>query len=215
MTTPLEIPTITPDNLANFHHSHFSTALHTRFTVSFLSPGDRSNTNAVEVIDIADTEMVALENDDDDLGYYPDGVKRTLTDLQISMFRFSEIQRLLAIKRRNLEKRRQHKERRARKKAYEDELAVAEESAKQKAAANADNPPSPEGHRKGRLEAAMWASGLPWDEEDTSKDGESNTNQQSLGTKEHTSAHLFAEAGNGSISAPGSKFMWPIIKRDQ
>lgn len=31
----------------------------------------------------------------DDLGYYPDGVKRTLTDEQIAMFRHSEISRLL------------------------------------------------------------------------------------------------------------------------
>lgn len=33
--------------------------------------------------------------EDDDLGYYEDGVKRTLTDDQIKMFRHSEIQRLL------------------------------------------------------------------------------------------------------------------------
>jgi hypothetical protein len=32
---------------------------------------------------------------DDGLGYYPDGVKRTLTDQQIEIFRHSEIQRLL------------------------------------------------------------------------------------------------------------------------
>ncbi|OCT54099.1 hypothetical protein CLCR_00212 [Cladophialophora carrionii] len=33
--------------------------------------------------------------DDDELGYYGDGTKRTLTDEQIKMFRHSEIQRLL------------------------------------------------------------------------------------------------------------------------
>ena len=33
--------------------------------------------------------------DDDGLGYYPDGVKRTLTDEQIAMFRHSEIYALL------------------------------------------------------------------------------------------------------------------------
>jgi hypothetical protein len=38
-------------------------------------------------------------NDDDGLGYYDDGVKRTLTDQQIKMFRHSEIQRLLAERR--------------------------------------------------------------------------------------------------------------------
>lgn len=35
------------------------------------------------------------EEEEDDLGYYPDGVKRTLTDEQIAMFRHSEIQALL------------------------------------------------------------------------------------------------------------------------
>jgi hypothetical protein len=35
--------------------------------------------------------------EDDDLGYYEDGVKRTLTDTQISIFRHSEIQRILWI----------------------------------------------------------------------------------------------------------------------
>jgi hypothetical protein len=35
------------------------------------------------------------EDDDDNLGYYPDGVKRTLTDEQIVMFRHSEIQALI------------------------------------------------------------------------------------------------------------------------
>ena len=35
------------------------------------------------------------EQDNDGLGYYPDGVKRTLTDEQIAMFRHSEIHSLL------------------------------------------------------------------------------------------------------------------------
>lgn len=37
----------------------------------------------------------ALNEDDDGLGYYPDGVKRTLTNEQIAMFRHSEIYSLL------------------------------------------------------------------------------------------------------------------------
>lgn len=45
-------------------------------------------------------DTVADEADDygdieDDLGYYPDGVKRTLTDEQIAIFRHSEVQTLL------------------------------------------------------------------------------------------------------------------------
>jgi hypothetical protein len=35
------------------------------------------------------------EEEDDGLGYYPDGTKRTLTDEQVAMFRHSEIQAIL------------------------------------------------------------------------------------------------------------------------
>lgn len=34
------------------------------------------------------------DEEDDSLGYYPDGAKRTLTDEQIAMFRHSELQKL-------------------------------------------------------------------------------------------------------------------------
>jgi len=38
---------------------------------------------------VADTVM-ANDYDEDDLGYYPDGVKRTLTDAQIAIFRHTD-----------------------------------------------------------------------------------------------------------------------------
>jgi hypothetical protein len=41
------------------------------------------------------------EDDDDKLGWYHDGVKRTLTDEQVAMFRHSEIRRLLQQRRLN------------------------------------------------------------------------------------------------------------------
>ena len=44
--------------------------------------------------------------EDDDLGYYPDGVKRTLTDDQIAMFRHSEVYAILRerqVRKENLE----------------------------------------------------------------------------------------------------------------
>jgi hypothetical protein len=41
------------------------------------------------------------EDGDDNLGWYRDGAKRTLTDEQIAMFRHSEIQRLLQRRRSN------------------------------------------------------------------------------------------------------------------
>ena len=43
------------------------------------------------------------DNENDDLGHYPDGVKRTLTDEQIAMFRHSEIYALLRIKQKERE----------------------------------------------------------------------------------------------------------------
>jgi len=43
------------------------------------------------------------EDEDDGLGYYDDGVKRTLTDEQIAMFRHSEIETLLRERRLRLE----------------------------------------------------------------------------------------------------------------
>lgn len=42
-----------------------------------------------------DVQYDEYEEEDDELGYYPDGVKRTLTDAQIAMFRHSEIQALI------------------------------------------------------------------------------------------------------------------------
>lgn len=41
------------------------------------------------------------EDDDDGLGYYHDGVKRTLTDEQIAIFRHSEIESILRENRRD------------------------------------------------------------------------------------------------------------------
>ncbi|KAK2937142.1 hypothetical protein FoTM2_000360 [Fusarium oxysporum f. sp. vasinfectum] len=67
------IPNVSPDDLVAFHESHFS---HT---------ADQTQDDAVD-----DT----WEEEDDNLGYYPDGVKRTLTDAQIEIFRHSELETL-------------------------------------------------------------------------------------------------------------------------
>ena len=58
---------------------------------------------------VADLEGV------NDLGYYEDGVRRTLTDEQIAMFRHSEIQRLLTERRRKKEVEEDQQKRQARK----------------------------------------------------------------------------------------------------
>ena len=70
----MELPTITEQDLKTFHLKHFPAA---SLPQSFASAQDR------------DQEL------EDELGYYPDGTKRTLTDDQIAMFRHSEIQQLL------------------------------------------------------------------------------------------------------------------------
>ncbi|KAF2836390.1 hypothetical protein M501DRAFT_987551 [Patellaria atrata CBS 101060] len=72
----LNIPTVTEDDLRAFHQKHFPEA---PAPSSFVWTAEQSS----------DAE------EDDDLGYYPDGVKRTLTDEQIKIFRHSEIQQLL------------------------------------------------------------------------------------------------------------------------
>ncbi|OQE36701.1 hypothetical protein PENCOP_c011G01085 [Penicillium coprophilum] len=66
----MQVPNVTLDDLHAFQSNHF--------------PGQQ-------------LAAFPLEHDqtEDDLGYYPDGVKRTLTDEQIRIFRHSEIHALL------------------------------------------------------------------------------------------------------------------------
>ncbi|RDW87573.1 hypothetical protein BP5796_03267 [Coleophoma crateriformis] len=71
---------ITPADLAAFHAKHFSSVSVTHFSANFLGPVE---------------EEEYYDEEDDGLGYYDDGVKRTLTDEQIAMFRHSEIESLL------------------------------------------------------------------------------------------------------------------------
>lgn len=75
--------------LRSFHEAHFGHGAIAAFVQDFLSPNESEQTaNHVEW----DGEY--YEEEDDGLGYYPDGVKRTLTDEQIAMFRHSELQEL-------------------------------------------------------------------------------------------------------------------------
>ncbi|KAL8992222.1 MAG: hypothetical protein Q9169_007266 [Polycauliona sp. 2 TL-2023] len=68
------IPSVTMEDLRTFHKLHFGNSTETVFDVEATSLGNPAQTF-----------------EDDHLGYYPDGVKRTLTDEQIAMFRHSEI----------------------------------------------------------------------------------------------------------------------------
>lgn len=72
--------TISQEELSIFHSAHFSNSSVSHFTEHFLGPVD---------------EDFVEDIDDDGLGYYEDGVKRTLTDEQIAIFRHSEIEALL------------------------------------------------------------------------------------------------------------------------
>lgn len=93
----LRIPSVTPADLRDFHLRHFSA--HTGSNEDGPAgqqayvPGTRTEER---------TEHVSDELEADDLGSYPDGVKRTLTDEQVSMFRHSEIYSL--IRKRQLQK---------------------------------------------------------------------------------------------------------------
>lgn len=69
-----------------FYEAHFSQGALSSFGSNFLNP-----TGEYQPQD----EVWEEEGDDDDgLGYYEDGVKRTLTDEQIEIFRHSELEEL-------------------------------------------------------------------------------------------------------------------------
>ncbi|KAI9811356.1 MAG: hypothetical protein M1827_005516 [Pycnora praestabilis] len=75
----LQIPTITEDDFHTFYVQHFS-------------PQSITHISTASTISEFEND---LAGEDDGLGYYPDGRKRTLTDEQIAIFRHSEIQALL------------------------------------------------------------------------------------------------------------------------
>ncbi|KAF5631978.1 uncharacterized protein FTJAE_7708 [Fusarium tjaetaba] len=76
---------ISTDDLVAFHESHFSHTAIAAFGSEFVDspPQDQIQDDAVNN---------TWEEEDDGLGYYPDGVKRTLTDAQIEIFRHSELE---------------------------------------------------------------------------------------------------------------------------
>ncbi|KAF9875688.1 hypothetical protein CkaCkLH20_06620 [Colletotrichum karsti] len=91
----LAIPNISNDELVSFFESHFSDAAIQKFSTDFLSPEKNAGATDASVLYHGDVgEEDYYEEEEDDLGYYPDGVKRTLTDEQIAMFRHSEIEAL-------------------------------------------------------------------------------------------------------------------------
>lgn len=85
---PFQIPQITGDELLAFQQSHFSSQAAADFGHTFTSLPPQETPEAQPCEDWWD------EEEDDGLGYYEDGVKRTLTDEQIAIFRHSELREL-------------------------------------------------------------------------------------------------------------------------
>ncbi|KAL2169833.1 hypothetical protein VTG60DRAFT_5574 [Thermothelomyces hinnuleus] len=91
---PLRVPQISQAEMAAFHNAHFSKFSRDHFEAHFLRPEHQPASTATYDGADGDGEEYYEEEEDDGLGYYPDGVKRTLTDEQIAIFRHSEIEAL-------------------------------------------------------------------------------------------------------------------------
>lgn len=72
----------------DFHQSHFSADAVASFGSDFLNPTERQEVYESNAGEDWNGDV------DDGLGYYEDGVKRTLTDEQIEIFRHSELRDL-------------------------------------------------------------------------------------------------------------------------
>ncbi|UKZ90829.1 uncharacterized protein TrAFT101_005828 [Trichoderma asperellum] len=84
-----KIPQISSDELSEFHQSHFSNEAVSDFGQHFITlPSQEVSEDQLY------EEWGEEEEEDDGLGYYEDGVKRTLTDEQIEIFRHSELREL-------------------------------------------------------------------------------------------------------------------------
>ncbi|KAI1413983.1 hypothetical protein F5Y13DRAFT_188505 [Hypoxylon sp. FL1857] len=84
-----KVPEISQAEIDSFHDAHFSNAAVGLFDCQFFRPENAQDDNQ----DYEEYEEY-YEEEDDGLGYYPDGVKRTLTDEQIEIFRHSELEAL-------------------------------------------------------------------------------------------------------------------------
>ncbi|QUC18466.1 uncharacterized protein UV8b_02707 [Ustilaginoidea virens] len=83
---------ISQDDFISFHQRHFSAQAVASFANDFTDlPSEETYGYYCGT---HEDDYWAEEEDDDDLGYYDDGVKRTLTDEQVEMFRHSELREL-------------------------------------------------------------------------------------------------------------------------
>ncbi|KAF5027579.1 hypothetical protein F66182_321 [Fusarium sp. NRRL 66182] len=86
-TTAHGIPNVSHDDLSAFHEAHFSLAALASFGSDFIDSSGQEHARD-------DVTNEVWEEEDDGLGYYWDGAKRTLTDEQIEIFRHSELEAL-------------------------------------------------------------------------------------------------------------------------
>ncbi|KAK0630124.1 hypothetical protein B0T17DRAFT_490604 [Bombardia bombarda] len=91
-----KVPEISQAEMLDFHEAHFSKLATDHFQTHFLRPDDiaTETTTTFDAHEESYLEEEYYEEDDDGLGYYEDGVKRTLTDEQIAIFRYSELEAL-------------------------------------------------------------------------------------------------------------------------
>ncbi|KAK4454765.1 hypothetical protein QBC34DRAFT_421122 [Podospora aff. communis PSN243] len=88
----IKVPQISKAEMTSFHDEHFLRPSTEHFTAHFLRP-DRTDLQR-NLLAAEDEDYNEEEEEDDGLGYYHDGVKRTLTDEQIAIFRHSELEAL-------------------------------------------------------------------------------------------------------------------------
>ncbi|KAK4128145.1 hypothetical protein N657DRAFT_629306 [Parathielavia appendiculata] len=92
--TSFKVPQISEAEMTAFHQAHFSKPATDDFHAHFLRP-DLPSTGEATYDAVGGNEYYEYyEEEEDGLGYYSDGVKRTLTDEQIAIFRHSELQAL-------------------------------------------------------------------------------------------------------------------------
>ncbi|KAI1656882.1 hypothetical protein F4813DRAFT_390224 [Daldinia decipiens] len=91
-TGNFRVPEVSQEEISSFHDAHFSLAATKLFNVQFFRPENTQDEQ--DENQYYEEYEEYYEGEDDGLGYYPDGVKRTLTDEQIAIFRHSEIEAL-------------------------------------------------------------------------------------------------------------------------
>ncbi|KAI1392825.1 uncharacterized protein F4822DRAFT_426029 [Hypoxylon trugodes] len=86
------VPQVSQAEIESFHDAHFSNASIGHFDFQFFRPENAEGNS--QYYEENEEYYEEYYEEDDGLGYYPDGVKRTLTDEQIAIFRHSEIEAL-------------------------------------------------------------------------------------------------------------------------